>query len=68
MMIALLNKYNKLFTETLRGEHFIENELCGGAKINYLLDNVFKRKIYELDPYGEMKDDQVLTQIRNICG
>jgi len=32
------------------------------------LDNVFKRKIYEIDPYGEMKDDEVMTQIRNICG
>lgn len=67
-LISLLNKYNKNFTETLSGEYFIENDLCGGAKINYILDNVFKRKVYELDPYGEMKDDEVQTQIRNVCG
>ena len=67
-MISLLNKYNKYYSDTLKGEYFIENELCGGAKINYILDNVFKIKIYEIDPYGDMKDDDVLNQIRNVSG
>lgn len=70
LLISLLNKYNKIFTETLRGdgESYDGKEVCGGAKINYIFDNVFKRKIYEIDPYGDMKDDEVLNQIRNISG
>ena len=68
LLISLLNKYNKFFTATLNGESFIENDLCGGAKINYILDNVYKRQIYSLDPYASMKDEEVMTQIRNICG
>jgi dynamin 1-like protein len=68
LLISLLNKYNKFFTATLNGESFIENDLCGGAKINYILDNVYKRQIYSLDPYASMKDEDVMTQIRNICG
>ena len=70
LLISLLNKYNKIFAETLRGdgEAYDGKEVCGGAKINYVFDNVFKRKIYEIDPYGDMKDDEVLNQIRNISG
>jgi hypothetical protein len=38
MLISVINKYSKTFSESVRGERVDSKELSGGAKINQIFD------------------------------
>lgn len=67
LLISLINKYSKYYIETLRGNFFIDKELCGGAKINTLFDN-YNHKIMQLKPFENMNDKDFSISVRNVCG
>jgi len=51
----------------LKGDFFINNELCGGAKINALLEQ-FKGDIMNMQPFEGMSDQEISISVRNVCG
>lgn len=67
LLISLINKYCKFYTDTLKGDFFINNELCGGAKINALFEQ-YKTEIMKMVPFDGMSDHEISISVRNVCG
>ena len=44
-----------------------EEELCGGAKINHLLE-LFKYNLQQLNPFQDLSDNDLSVAIRNVSG
>lgn len=67
LLISIINKYCRFYVDTLKGDFFINNELCGGAKINALLEQ-FKGDIMAMQPFEGMSDQEISISVRNVCG
>lgn len=67
LLISIINKYCKFYVDTLKGDVFINNELCGGAKINALFEQ-FKSDIMNMQPFEGMSDQEISISVRNVCG
>lgn len=67
LLISLINKYCKFYTDTLKGDFFINNELCGGAKINALFEQ-YKTDVLKMVPFEGLSDQEISISVRNVCG
>lgn len=67
LLISIINKYAKFYTDTLRGDFFIDKELCGGAKINNLFEQ-YKQDVMGMKPFEGMSDHEISISVRNVCG
>lgn len=67
LLISIINKYCKFYIDTLKGDFFINNELCGGAKINALFEQ-YKSDIMKMQPFEGMSDQEISISVRNVCG
>ena len=39
LLVSIINKYTRYYTETLRGERFINKELSGSARMNTIIED-----------------------------
>ena len=67
LLISIIKKYAKFYSDTLKGDFFIDKELCGGAKINALFEQ-FKAEILKMQPFEGMSDHEISISVRNVCG
>jgi len=67
LLISIINKYAKYYCDTLKGEFFINRELCGGAKINTLFEE-YKREMLKMTPFEGLSDSDISISVRNVCG
>lgn len=67
LLISIINKYCKYYTDTLKGEFFINKELCGGAKINTLFDE-YRKEMMKMRPFEGLSDQEISISVRNVCG
>jgi hypothetical protein len=67
LLISIINKYCKHYVDTLKGDFFINNELCGGAKINALFEQ-YKADVMKMEPFEGMSDQEISISVRNVCG
>jgi len=67
LLVSIINRYVRYYQETLRGEFFINNELCGGAKINIIFDE-FRRQTRQIVPFEDISDFEFSISVKNICG
>jgi replication fork clamp-binding protein CrfC len=67
LLISIINKYCKFYVDTLKGDFFINNELCGGAKINALFEQ-YKKEVMAMKPFEGMSDQDISISVRNVCG
>jgi len=44
------------------------DELVGGARVNYIFNNIFKKCILEIDPFDQLSDDDIRTAIKTSNG
>lgn len=54
----------------IRGKYIktLNEELVGGARINYILFDIFRSSLLAMDPFEIVKDDDIRTAIKNANG
>lgn len=56
LLYTIVNKFIKTYSDSLNGNIVNEEELCGGAKINHLLE-LFKWNMSQLSPFQDLSDN-----------
>eukprot|EP01017_Pseudomicrothorax_dubius_P025788 TRINITY_DN2821_c0_g1_i4.p1 TRINITY_DN2821_c0_g1~~TRINITY_DN2821_c0_g1_i4.p1 ORF type:complete len:446 (-),score=129.08 TRINITY_DN2821_c0_g1_i4:133-1470(-) len=69
-VLALINKFCAALNEMITGRYVRGGygELTGGARIAYILNDIFKKTIVALDPFDILTDEAIRTAIRNASG
>lgn len=44
------------------------DELIGGARVNYIFNNIFKKCILEIDPFDQLSDNDIRIAIKTSNG
>ncbi|KAL4459064.1 hypothetical protein ABPG75_013929 [Micractinium tetrahymenae] len=70
LLLTILDSYASRFSAMLdgRSEHMPVTELAGGARIRHIFQEIFNIGLEQLDPTGELTDDDVRTAIKNSGG
>lgn len=66
----VLTKYATMVSSIVQGnnEHLSTTELAGGARIHFVLHEIFVKGLMALDPTAELTDDDIRTAIQNAAG
>jgi dynamin 1-like protein len=70
LLLNILNKFSTQFNDVINGRNSISTtgELFGGARINYIFNDIFIKAINQLDPFEIMSDGDIRAAIRNSNG
>ena len=70
LLLNILNKFSTQFNDVINGRNSISatGELFGGARINYIFNDIFIKAINQLDPFEIMSDNDIRAAIRNSNG
>ncbi|CAH0476525.1 unnamed protein product [Peronospora belbahrii] len=70
-LLNLLSHFSSNFTNSLDGRNhqLVEmDELYGGARINYIFNEIFSKSLREVNPFDGLSDEDIRTTIRNANG
>lgn len=69
-ILKLISQFTSAFSEMIRGKYIktLNEELLGGARINYILFDIFRSSLTAMDPFDIVKDDDIRTAIKNANG
>ena len=67
LLVSIINKYTRYYTETLKGERFINNELSGAARINTVIED-FKNELMIMEAFEDMNDLDLHISMTNYKG
>ena len=72
-LLTLISRFASNFADSLEGRHRSSSgvemtELYGGARINYIFNEVFAKSLQAMDPFDNLTDDDIRTAIRNANG
>ncbi|KAJ6233005.1 dynamin [Anaeramoeba flamelloides] len=70
VLMHKLNIYANTYIERIEGSNkqFEKNKLTGGARINYLFTNIFRKFLNEFDPIKLIDLQRLITEIRKSKG
>ena len=72
MLLKLLHNFGQQFSDALDGRNAgaaeMLTELYGGARISFIFNEIFGKKLKELDPFEGLSDEDIRTAIRNATG
>ncbi|CCD23887.1 dynamin-related GTPase DNM1 NDAI_0C02270 [Naumovozyma dairenensis CBS 421] len=70
LILELMNKFSTNFISSIEGNSSNINtkELCGGARIYYIYNNIFGKSLKSLDPTTNLTVQDIRTAIRNSTG
>ena len=70
ILLNIINKFGSQFSDVLYGRNSISSsgELFGGARINYIFNDIFIKAIALIDPFETMSDNDIRVAIRNANG
>ncbi|KAL4502359.1 hypothetical protein ABPG72_011946 [Tetrahymena utriculariae] len=70
LLLNLISKFSNNFNDLIHGKYLKSNndELIGGARINYIFNNIFKKCVLEVDPFDQLTDDDIRTAIKSSNG
>ncbi|CCC66678.1 hypothetical protein NCAS_0A01180 [Naumovozyma castellii] len=70
LILQLMNKFATSFISSIEGNSSDINtkELCGGARIYYIYNNVFGKSLKSIDPTTNLTTMDIRTAIRNSTG
>ncbi|XP_019445590.1 PREDICTED: dynamin-related protein 3A-like isoform X2 [Lupinus angustifolius] len=70
LLLNILSKYCDAFCSILEGKNqgMSTSELSGGARIHYIFQSIFVRRLEEVDPCEDLTDDDIRTAIQNATG
>jgi dynamin 1-like protein len=69
-ILNLIGKFSKAYEDLITGVYLktTTNELAGGARISYILYDVFVKTVQEVNPFYVLSDNDIRTAIRNANG
>jgi len=69
-ILNLVSKFSQSYNEMIEG-NFVKDcnrYFIGGARINYIYQEIFKKEIAQIDPFDQLSDDDIRTAIKNSNG
>jgi dynamin 1-like protein len=69
-ILTLVSRFVHTYNEMIEG-NFVRDcskYFIGGARINYIFQDIFKKEINNLDPFNNLSDDDIRTAIKNSNG
>jgi dynamin 1-like protein len=69
-VLMLVFKFTNMYREMIEGSFVKECSkfYIGGARINYIFQEIFRKEINSIDPFDALSDDDVRTAIKNTNG
>jgi len=69
-ILNLVSQFNKTYKEIIDGKFVKEcsKYYIGGARINYIFQDIFKKEINSIDPFDHLSDEDIRTAIKNSNG
>eukprot|EP00271_Cylindrocystis_brebissonii_P006355 TRINITY_DN19108_c0_g1_i1.p1 TRINITY_DN19108_c0_g1~~TRINITY_DN19108_c0_g1_i1.p1 ORF type:complete len:904 (-),score=141.37 TRINITY_DN19108_c0_g1_i1:127-2706(-) len=70
LLLSILTKYSQAFATIVDGknEEMSTSELSGGARIHYIFQSIFVKRLEDVDPCDDLTDDDIRTAIQNATG
>lgn len=70
ILLSIISKFCSQFNDLITGKNCISKtgELFGGARINFLFNEVFRNKINSVNPFSILTDQDIRITIRNSNG
>lgn len=70
LLLTIISKFCTQFNDLITGKNCISKngEVFGGARINYLFNEVFRNKIHSMSPFSVLSDQDIRITIRNSNG
>ncbi|GAB2260180.1 hypothetical protein Droror1_Dr00011035 [Drosera rotundifolia] len=70
LLLNILSKYSEAFTSLVDGksQEMSTSELSGGARIRFIFQAIFVKRLEEVDPCEGLTDDDIRTAIQNARG
>ena len=70
LILKVLTRFSSKYSETIHGRYTIleSGEVQGGARINYIFNEVFRKKILSINPFLFITDERIRVAIRNTNG
>ncbi|XP_047944968.1 dynamin-related protein 3A-like [Salvia hispanica] len=70
LILNVLSNYSEAFISMIEGknEDISTSELSGGARIQYIFQNIFVKCLEDIDPCEDLTDDDIRTAIQNATG
>jgi dynamin 1-like protein len=69
-ILTLVSKFNHTYHEMIDG-NFVRDcskYFIGGARINYIFQEIFRKEITNIDPFDNLSDEDIRTAIKNSNG
>jgi dynamin 1-like protein len=69
-ILTLVSKFTHTYNEMIDG-HFVRDcskYFIGGARINFIFQEIFKKDINSIDPFNSLTDEDIRTAIKNSNG
>ena len=69
-ILNLVSQFNKMYREIIDGKFVKEcsKYYIGGARINFIFQEIFKKEINLIDPFDHLSDEDIRTAIKNSNG
>lgn len=69
-ILNLISKFNVSYSETITGTSMKQGGvlITGGARIFYIINETFKNKILDINPFDVLTDEDIRTTIYNASG
>lgn len=70
LLLQIINKFSTDYQNAIEGKSsdLALHELCGGARINYIFNDIFSRCLSRINPTDGMTMNDIRTAIRNATG
>ena len=70
LLLNILQKFHKSYSDMLEGRtcKVISKELEGGARINSIFNNEYKKNLQDMDPFDGLEDMDIRTTLLNSTG
>lgn len=67
LLLHVITKFNNQYCDTIEGRlaEYITDELYGGARINYIFEDVFGAFIKKMDPLGNLTTHEIQLTMSN---
>lgn len=69
-ILNLVSRFSHAYSDMIEGK-FVKDcakYYIGGARINYIFQEIFKKEIEKIDPFDTLSDDDIRTAIKNSNG
>ena len=69
-ILNIVSHFNRTYKEIIDGK-FVKDcshHFIGGARINFIFQEIFKKEINDIDPFDNLSDDDIRTAIKNSNG